>query len=277
MRKIYSNKTIGILEQGSVINGCVAREYPLNKDVFGIIITPRCDIANRKVSSVHYLPIVSLKDWLQVDFWNIFSFRLQNDFNSKLSNILGKYKMSSQILKVFSKEEILKTLKDILKPDDYKQFVMLYSKIDICTKTAKEVTQSEIDALITEFERLSISIFKELKENRFNEYYLIESWIDNSDDYFIVLMREIERVDYSLAIEITKGMYFSQLTEEQLKRNHLSCPVDEFLFSVAILNSPIIEHLIQHFFLNFGRIGIQDHPRELEKNLHKSCLNTNRL
>ena len=273
MRKIYSDKTIGILEQGSIINGCVAREYPMNQNIYGLIITPRCDIANGKVNSVHYLPVVNIKDWLLVDFWNIFSIRLQNDLLNKMSNILAKYKMSNQILKVFSKESLLTKFKDIFKTTDYNEFEKIYSKKNICEKSAAIVTQKEINELINEFEKLSISIFKELKDNKFKEYYLIEDWAHESQDYYIVLMREIERLDYDLAVEITKGLYFSQLTNEQLNRNNLLNPADEFLYSVAILNSPFIEHLIQHFFLNFGRIGIQDHSRDLELNLHKFCLN----
>lgn len=48
----------GKLSQGSIINGCVAEAFS-NEEVFGLIITPRCDLShNGKVSTVHYVPVI---------------------------------------------------------------------------------------------------------------------------------------------------------------------------------------------------------------------------
>lgn len=54
------------VQQGGVINGCIAENY--KGKVYGMIMAPRCDIGNEgKVSTVHYLPIVSFVDWVKVD------------------------------------------------------------------------------------------------------------------------------------------------------------------------------------------------------------------
>ena len=55
------------ITQGSIINNCLADCYP-EAHVDGIIITPRCDLAHdAKVNFIHYLPIISFKEWLLND------------------------------------------------------------------------------------------------------------------------------------------------------------------------------------------------------------------
>ena len=53
IRNIYFEKPIvNRMTQGSIINGCVADAFP-GEEVFGLIITPRCDISHDgKVDSV---------------------------------------------------------------------------------------------------------------------------------------------------------------------------------------------------------------------------------
>lgn len=265
-RAIYTNKTIGILEQGSIINGCVAREYKNDCIVHGIIITPRCDLTNAKVNSVHYLPVVKLSDWIYKDFWSLFSKRLKKDLLAKLSNYLSKYNLSNHILTGFTDDVLLTKIKEIFSARDYTEFEKIFQKIKYTNLPSAQINRNEIDKLVKDNNRLSISIFKELKENKLKEYYLLENW-ESQSEYHVVLMREIERLDYSLALEISKGAFFSDLSDIQKMHNNLVGPPEDFLFSAAILNSPFIEHLIQHFFLNFGRIGIQDHPYDLENML----------
>lgn len=45
---------------------------------------------------------------------------------------------------------------------------------------------------------------------------------------------------------------------------------DEMIYVETELLSPIIEHLLQMFFYNFGRIGVEDRPQNtLQSLLHK--------
>lgn len=57
---------IGLLTQGTVFNCATAFRYP-KKEVFGLTITARCDVAQEKYRLLNYVPIVRLDDWLQVD------------------------------------------------------------------------------------------------------------------------------------------------------------------------------------------------------------------
>lgn len=46
------------MSQGSIFNGLKSRFYPDCKSVYGIVISPRCDIEQKKAPLYYYLPVV---------------------------------------------------------------------------------------------------------------------------------------------------------------------------------------------------------------------------
>lgn len=198
MREIYNTKVIGSIEQGTIVNSCVAENYN-NSAVFGIIITPRCDIDNNKISTVHYLPVVKLDDWIAVDFWLIFSSRAKNDIVGKLYSILEKYKLSRSLIKSFTPIQLRETLKGrISKKDDLEKFNKYLSDLEEISKNFQQIDKTEIKRLVETYNKVSKSIFKELKENKIKEFYLLESW-ELESGYYVVLLREIRKLTFSLA------------------------------------------------------------------------------
>ncbi|MCW5922601.1 MAG: hypothetical protein KIS77_09665 [Saprospiraceae bacterium] len=274
MREIYNTKVIGSIEQGTIINSCIAENYN-GVSVFGIIITPRCDIDNNKVSTVHYLPVIKLDDWIAVDFWLIFSSRAKNEVIGKLYSILERYKLSRTLIKSFSPSQLRETLKDqINKKDDLDKFSKLLSDLEEMSKKFHEIDNLEIKRLIESYNKVSKSVFKELKENKIKEFYLLESWETNSE-YYVVLLREIRKLTYSLANKVSRGVYQYEISESDFSNNDIARKPegDEFVYSTATLKSPHIEHLIQQFFWNFGRIGVENHPEDLESQFHNKAVN----
>jgi len=274
VRQIYNTKVIGSIEQGTIVNGCIAENYN-DVSVFGIIITPRCDIDNNKVSTVHYLPVIKLDDWIAVDFWLIFSNRAKNEVTNKLCSIFGKYRLSCTLIKSFSPNQLRETLKDrINKKDDLDKFNKLLYDLEEMSKKFLEIDNVEIKRLIESYNKVSKSVFKELKENKIKEFYLLESWETNSE-YYVVLLREIRKLTYSLANKVSRGVYLYDITENEFSNNDIARnpKVDEFVCSTATLKSPHIEHLIQQLFWNFGRIGVENHPEDLESQFHNKVTN----
>ena len=66
-REILSSPIIGKIDQGYIFCGGKSDLYP-GKNVLGVIITPRCDIARDKTDEVYYLPVVKFNDWKEVEF-----------------------------------------------------------------------------------------------------------------------------------------------------------------------------------------------------------------
>ena len=273
MRKIYNTKIIGCFEQGTILNGCIAENY-YKVPALGIIITPRCDIGNSKVSTIHYLPIVKLEDWIKIDFWVIFSTRTKNEILGKLYSILEKYNLSRNLVKLFRPGQLLDTLQQkINKTEDLDKFKGYLIDIDQLSKEFHQIDSKEVKRLIQCYHKVSKNIFKELKENKIKEFYLLESWETNFE-YYVVSLREIRKLTFSLASKISHGIFFNQISESELSRNDISKHLtsDEFICSVATLKSPHIEHLMQQFFWNFGRIGVENHQENLESAFHEKAI-----
>lgn len=70
--------------------------------------------------------------------------------------------------------------------------------------------------------------------------------------------------------KVSRGLYLYEISENEFRNNDIAQKpnFDEFICSAATLKSPHIEHLIQQFFWNFGRIGVENHPDDLESQFH---------
>lgn len=265
MRKnLYNKPRIGLIDQGSIFNGGIAEEYE-GCDVFGIIITTRCDIAHNKVPTYHYLPIVHFRDWLCRDFWKIFSRRLKKDYYAKAGSLLKNNKQSAEILNYSNLVNVLEGAGNFFeKEKDLKQFQeYLLVIIEIEERESRSLSISEALKFISHNRKIASSIIKEVISNQNNLFYFLESW-NSSEEFHVILLREINKLPLKIGEEIAKGLLVSQIPDRLKKKTDLDFS-EELVFCETNIGSPYIEHLIQMFFQNFGRIGVEDHDPEISK------------
>lgn len=93
MRQIFEiKKNYSQIDQGSIITGCIAEDYP-ECEAWGCVITPRCDLAHKgKVSTIHYLPIINIDDWVRNEARNVLKRRWIEGLHKYLNNILNSFK-----------------------------------------------------------------------------------------------------------------------------------------------------------------------------------------
>lgn len=267
IRNIYFEKPIvNRMTQGSIINGCVADAFP-SEEVFGLIITPRCDVSHEgKVDSVHYLPVVPFERWFEIiakpkikDIWKK---SLLNKLDSKFKNAkVGKEVMSAN----FSYEDLISICDaKVNKENDKKDIKGLLDSYF-------EKNEDDFDLFLLDAETKGIfdkkhELFKyllRLEGNNIPPYYLLESWLDfGIDKHLVVMLRDVHRVQFSTAMRIKEGVFESEFTELDLKYNDLFLQNDpkNFFWVQAEINSPFIEHIMQAFVYNFSRIGVDDRP-----------------
>lgn len=267
IRNIYFEKSIvNRMTQGSIINGCVADAFP-GEEVFGLIITPRCDVSHEgKVDSVHYLPVVPFERWFEIiakpkikDIWKK---SLLNKLDSKFKNAkVGKEVMSAN----FSYEDLISICDaKVNKENDKKDIKGLLDSYF-------EKNEDDFDLFLLDAETKGIfdkkhELFKyllRLEGNNIPPYYLLESWLDfGIDKHLVVMLRDVHRVQFSTAMRIKEGVFESEFTELDLKYNDLFLQNDpkNFFWVQAEINSPFIEHIMQAFVYNFSRIGVDDRP-----------------
>lgn len=254
MREIYDRKHQTEITQGTIINNCVAEDYP-NEDVWGCIITPRCDLAHEgKVPTVHYVPIVRFSSWVR----RVLRPRLEGEWRNSLKNSINQELKNcgagQNLLDYFNnKDMILAIAKAKMNPNKYNSFS------EKCTYYF-DGNDAEKKKYLIEVSHAK-DILQRLIRYDFHAYYLIESWSKDSADYMILLLRDIRRMKFSTAVRFPGYFTASNEKMEFFKENDLCSPPDvDTLYGVETrIISPYIEHIMQSFSHNFTRIGVTDY------------------
>ena len=258
MRNIYESGLQTTLTQGSIINHCIAEDYP-NSIVWGCVITPRCDLEHRgKVPTVHYLPIVELTDWINHYLKPKLKEQWKKDVYSRINTELKSCGAGEDLMKIFQeKDSILQIAKEIMKEKKFTAFQALCDGFfDGNTNAEKEYITKEkiikphIDRLI---------------RNEIHGFYLIESWNKDFPDYKVILLRDVRRMQYDIALSFGKWFSGQGKKRDFFFDNDLSPvndPEDYYMIESCIC-APFIEHILESFSYNFTRIGIEDHGEEL--------------
>ena len=97
--------TYGHITQGTIF--CCARAPRYNAcHVHGLVITARCDVAQRKYPVLNYLPVVSLPDWLRHDGLDILIDDELSTQNGTMKSMLREANISPSLVSSVSLETI---------------------------------------------------------------------------------------------------------------------------------------------------------------------------
>lgn len=233
------------LQQGTIINGCIAEHY--NCDVWGVVITPRCDIDNGgKVSTIHYLPIVSLEDWMKVDCISIAT----NKLRKRIKLLLDRYQVSENILVHIISQEDFSLLLQKFSKTDRKQAIELY---EIYVRVIKHKDYSS-----PSFQKLCDEELKDLCNGKNNRFYLVKHW-DSIDQYNVIILRDVRKISLDIALKFVNGYRNNNFSEELYFSNDITNTTQKLYFkTITQIISPYIEHIVQAFSHNFCRIGVKN-------------------
>lgn len=256
---INNNNNKFPLQQGVIINGCIADNH--SKEAFGLIITPRCDIGNGgKVSTIHYLPIVPLEDWLKVNC----IMTAVRKFRKQLEKKLNQNGVSSSILNYFIPQQDIEALFNNV--SNKKELVKMYK----CYIDTIENGNYSNDYIIKNCK----DEFNDLCKGNHNRYYMIKRW-DDKERYCVIILRDVKRVSYEIAQKFVGGCLNHNFEETIYLNNDIFKTDDKTFFkTVAQISSPYIEHIIQSFSHNFCRIGVED---QLEPDSITAIYNINKI
>ena len=265
IRNIYFEKPIvNRMTQGSIINGCVADAFP-GEEVFGLIITPRCDISHDgKVDSVHYLPVVPFERWFEVIAKPKIKETWKKDLYSQLNNKFKSAKIGDDVMGAeFTYDDLLKICNEKIKKDSAKQEIINLLNLYF-DKEEDSFNYYLLDAEGKDEKKHELlKYLVKLEGNNIAPFYLLEAWHDyGQEKHLVVLLREVHRIQFSIAMKIKSGIPESMMTGIDLKYNDLFLKNDpkNFFWVQAEINSPFIEHIMQAFVYNFSRIGVDDRP-----------------
>lgn len=265
--EMFDAPKLGQFTQGTVFTCGYAEDYP-GKIVHGLVITARCDAAQRKVPIFSFIPVVSLRDWIFKDGAEITLRRVIDDSENTLENILEDCKLSLTVLRTASKNEIVEKLLRPLAENDRKieakiqKFQAAQSSIDLAEEALSNGSEELVCKALKKAPKLLDKVIKELSGNKIMGHYLLRGMMtlmDEEGDH-VALLREVHHIPNSVAQRILNGISAIEWSSDLA--NLARCPVflndESYSMPVAKLRSPWIEHLMQIWSLLFTRIGVED-------------------
>lgn len=261
--RIVRNAKIGEINQGMIFNGAVAELY-ISCEVFGMIITARCDIANDKVSVYNYIPLVKFNDWKLIDFKEIIVDRVQKQEIGNLKNIFKNYDISENLIQDFEYKLLYDKLNYKFNKKDKDRFKNIISNLLLTARCIEQNSNDSLNILINKNEKMVKKIYHELINHNLSGYYFIENLpFDSESKYYVLVLREIRNLNREIVNKISIGLSSHEATECQ----NIIVNEGDIVMPFGVINSPYIEHIMQNLTGLFSRIGVEDNDKNLPNKL----------
>ncbi|MCC3742071.1 hypothetical protein LLQ54_19550 [Rouxiella badensis] len=240
--------------QGTIFNCAYSASYP-NDEALGLIITARCDIANKdKVRFYNYIPAIPFDVWKNKELQPLVKKRVYINLIKNYLLLLSSAGFSKGNVETYGFEKIHEKIisQKKLNPKQLSQFNDLKSKIDCIESNA------DYGDLHNFFSSDIKRILDDIIENKNSDYFFIDKITGYGS--VIISLREIYELDIGTAnkipngIELDNGGIYSGLN---LNIENKFCSI------VGQMKSPFIELLIQRFANNFIKIGVSNPHNEL--------------
>jgi hypothetical protein len=264
---MFNQSSVQHFTQGTIFSCAVAENYPTT-EVYGLVITARCDAAQDKAPIYNYIPVIPLIDWMLIDGGDIVFQRALSHYNTTLRQPLQELGLSESLLRTKSYEEIItahlepKANSDRKWKSKVEKFITHAERIKSINLASKDYDRGKRIPLLKIEDKIIDGLIKELAENRLTGHYLLRDMPTLSEHKVdhVALLREIHHIPSMIAKQIKEGVDKESLTRTD--GYALRCPrfqkEDDFSMPLARLKSPWMEHLMQTLTLLFARIGVED-------------------
>jgi len=253
---------LGRLTQGTVFNCASAFRYP-GRNVLGITITARCDVAQAKYRLLNYVPAVPLSDWFLVDGLEHLVEQETAAIRGMMNGQLKNAGLSPSLLMSVSVPDII--AKNLSSQD--RKLESLKLKLLECHESLSRIAlleknPSELFDWFRENRPSRIEeTIKKLFEHKLSGYYFFERLkSENALEGYVCLLREVTSLSKDVVEGLIKGLSKNQW-EEIIRAGvaqNLDFSNEEFACPISQIGSPYVEHLMQSFSNLFIRIGVSD-------------------
>ncbi|WP_422764768.1 hypothetical protein [Pseudomonas sp. Mn2068] len=248
MRVLTNDVAIGKYTQGSIFNCLRVSD---GSERFGIVVTARCDIAHQKARNLVCLPIYHLSEWMDVRGNHEVAGQSAAAINNIVSEILGKYQVSSRAIDIYGLGKTLEILggkgisaADRLKLEVLEAFIVK-KDISVNNKILKENRKKYMDGLI---------------RNQRSDTFFVERLIcGECPTGYVVDLSEPICLSKKALIEVSKGLeYVKYCREKDTEYKNIIIQEGGHACFVSTLLSPYVELLLQRFSGFYSRVGTQD-------------------
>ncbi len=250
IRNMIDSSDDKTFSQGTLFNCAYSINYT-NEEILGLVITARCDIANKgKVSFYNFIPAVPFSKWKEKELIDLLKKRVFNDQLAKYLQLIKQAKFTESNLETYGYDKVLYIIKKEkrLKTDEIKRLEESRHKINLLQNLTPFVE------LRKHFHKDIKKIIDSIIENKESDYFFIDNILGYGAT--IVNLREIYMLKKELGDAIPNGLELTATPNKSginINTGNGLCSV------VGQLKSPYTELLLQRFSTNFMRIGV-DNP-----------------
>lgn len=249
------------LTQGSVFYGAFAEDYSEELN-YGLIITARCDISQKKAPIYSYLPLISIDNWMVGEFSSILYNKANKSVYRNLVTAFETIGGSELLLQTYSLDKIVENFSDAGKKAQRVSFV---NKLNDYRETQRllenNLRAEDIKQIVCSSKTLSSlseSIIGDLISQNLLGYYFIDDV--TGDGPHIVKMRDVYSLKSDYVENLRTGISLPSVKYPESDNEKIS-------FTVGVIKSPYIEHILQKFSNVFARIGIDDPDKRMIKEI----------
>ena len=264
------------ITQGTIFN-CVNFNGYDGCNVFGLIITARCDIAQNKFSVLNYLPVVKLQDWLVRDGLEILIANQKKEHVGQLKNFLKNANLSESLLISISLDEIGKVHfpKNNSAKKKSAKYYELADEVTFFNNLCDEGCRIKIlNWFQTKKQKKISELIDKLSHHAVTGFYMFERLFeDEENNAYVCALRNVASLSQEISQKIANGLNEETYKEiQQDSSNCLTFKYDNLVMPVSCIASPTIEHLMQVFANLFTRIGLEDPNHDVIDNLIDKCI-----
>lgn len=254
--------------QGTIFSCAHSESYPATP-VYGLVITARCDAAQRKVPIYSFIPVVSLKNWIYRDGAEIILTRQLANLRNSQTETLEALEVSPSVLRTMPARQVIEKLLRPIAASDRKsanrveKFITSQDQIEDIQNALDTCESDALREVLSKATKVASQVVKELAGNRLLGFYLLRDMptvYGEKPEHFVALLREVHHISNALAERIIQGITSDDWRENPILE--VKCPKfvldEDYSAPVARLRSPWIEHLMQTWALLFTRIGVED-------------------
>jgi hypothetical protein len=263
--------------QGTLFSCACAEAYP-GKNVYGLVITARCDTAHGKANIINYVPVVSVEDWISVDGCVIVARRLLAEGAAGMRTALRDAGLAPEILETIDINDIVSELQK----DKSRAGIKIAERF-LKTKDAVGLAQDWLDGrssmtgvgFLNQNRKLYFGVVRDLLSHSLSDFHFIEALEPDEDSNgYVALLREIRFVPVDVAEAVAEGLDEKGIAARfSSERWHSTIQLsfagpDAYAMPLSTITSPDIEFIMQRLTQLFARVGVADIPRERTMRLH---------
>ena len=258
--------------QGTMIEHIRSEKYK-NIRCIGVVISARCDIAQKKISLFHCLTALQLSDWIyEVLYYVILGEKIKQVRNTIDSFCCQKKLDTETLLKMANneRETVLGTYAK--KTEQEKMKETLCSWDELKTMEGKEVERIDKKSFLLREKKMLEKHISCLYNSNFPKYVKKKkkaySKSDSSVLGIVVDLQDIHQYSTNFIEKMQTYKYDYQTLTDEAERKRINEKFffedeEDFVLASDIVESPWIEHLMQKFSVSFIRIGL-DNASEYE-------------